>query len=189
MKFSWDNPSLQANHFHMVASPGSSGTMHRHAKTPCPGWEVATFREAAKRERQGDNLTGKQNSSTTIGTWRPETAAFSETSDQDCILSLLRLAIWTHSLTTKTSDLDPTVVDMFCLSCFVYQQKHDMFLFVRIERLLHSVKQPKESDLITQTSTSLLKLWFFLLAAGQGSNRCLCQAEDLSMLLSLWYHT
>ncbi len=57
--------------------------MHRHAKTPCPGWEVATFREAAKRERRGDNLTGKQNSSTTIGTWRLGTAAFSETSDLD----------------------------------------------------------------------------------------------------------
>ncbi len=61
LKFSWDNPSLQANHFHMVASPWSSGAMHRHAKTPCLGWEVSMFREAAKRERRGDNLTGKQN--------------------------------------------------------------------------------------------------------------------------------
>ncbi len=29
--------------------------------------EVATFGEAAKREQQGDNLTGKQNSSMTLG--------------------------------------------------------------------------------------------------------------------------
>ena len=35
--FSWDNPSVQANHFHMVELPGSSGAMHRHAKTPCLG--------------------------------------------------------------------------------------------------------------------------------------------------------
>ncbi len=60
LKFLWDNPSLQANHFHMVASPGSSGAMHRHAKAPCPDWEVAMFHEAAKREWRGDNLTGKQ---------------------------------------------------------------------------------------------------------------------------------
>ncbi len=46
--FLWDNPSHQVNHFHMVASPRSSGAMHRHAKTLCPGWEVATFHEAAK---------------------------------------------------------------------------------------------------------------------------------------------
>ncbi len=71
----------------------------RHAKTPCPGWEVATFRKAAKGERRGDSLTDKQNSLTTIGTWRLGTAAFSETSDQDCILSLLlRPAIWTDQL-------------------------------------------------------------------------------------------
>ncbi len=67
LKFSWKNPSLQANHFHMVASPWPSGAMHRHAKNPCLGWEVGTFREAAKREWWGDNLTGKQNVSTTVG--------------------------------------------------------------------------------------------------------------------------
>ncbi len=56
LKFLWDNPSHQVNHFHTVASPRSSGAMHRHAKN-CLGWEVAMFCEAAKRERQGDNLT------------------------------------------------------------------------------------------------------------------------------------
>ena len=44
--------------------------MSTHAKTLCLGQEVAWFGEAAKREQQGDTLTGKQNSSTTIGTSR-----------------------------------------------------------------------------------------------------------------------
>ncbi len=35
-------------------------------KTPCSGLEVAMFREAAKRERRGDNLTCKQNSSKAV---------------------------------------------------------------------------------------------------------------------------
>ncbi len=41
--------------------------MGRRTKTPCPGREVARFSEAAKRERWGDTLTGKQNSSMTVG--------------------------------------------------------------------------------------------------------------------------
>ncbi len=41
--------------------------MSEHEKTLCPGCEVARFGEATKRERQGDNLTGKQNSSMTVG--------------------------------------------------------------------------------------------------------------------------
>ncbi len=40
--------------------------MSKHAKKLCLGQEVARFSEAAKRERQGDNLTGKQNSSMTV---------------------------------------------------------------------------------------------------------------------------
>ncbi len=81
LKFSWDSPSLQAR-----------------------------FGEATKRERQGDNLTSKQNVSTTIETWRLGTAAISETSDLDwpavdnCILSLLlRPAIQTEKLWTPFS--------------------------------------------------------------------------------------
>ncbi len=49
-----------------IHSPGPL-TMSKHAKTLCPGWEVATFREAEKRERQGDTLTCKQSSLRTVG--------------------------------------------------------------------------------------------------------------------------
>ena len=112
MKWIWQMATCASQALRTLQS-----AMSKHAKTPCPGWEVATFHEAVKREWRGDNLTGKQNSSTTIGTWRLGTAAFSEKSDQDCILSLLlRPVIWTHSLATKTSDLDPTVV-LFTQHC------------------------------------------------------------------------
>ncbi len=43
--------------------PRPSDTMSKHAKKPCPGWEVGVFGEATKRERHGDNLTCKQNKS------------------------------------------------------------------------------------------------------------------------------
>ncbi len=95
--------------------------MSKHAKTPCPGREVATFGEAAKREQQGDTLTGKQNSSTTVGKSRcglprsglpsyasgesdqvckaPESRLLSlapaDDGHPDCLLSLLLMtAIW-----------------------------------------------------------------------------------------------
>ncbi len=41
--------------------------MKLHAKISCLGREAAGFGEATKREWQGDTLTGKQNSSTTVG--------------------------------------------------------------------------------------------------------------------------
>ncbi len=67
LKFSWGNPDPLAHHFPQDSLPWIFGTMSKHIKTPCLGWEVATFREAAQRERQGDTWTGKQNSSTTVG--------------------------------------------------------------------------------------------------------------------------
>ncbi len=67
LKFSQKNPDPLAHHFHNVWFLGSSGAMRKHSKTLCPGWEVATFCEATKRERQGDTLTCQQNSLTTVG--------------------------------------------------------------------------------------------------------------------------
>ncbi len=68
LKFSWNSLDPKADIFQGDSSPRPSGAMSTHAKTLCPGWEVARFSEAAKRESQGDTLTGKQNSSTTLGT-------------------------------------------------------------------------------------------------------------------------
>ncbi len=67
LKFSWNNSDPKADIFQGDSSPRPSGAMSKHAKTLCPGREVARFSEAAKRERWGDNLTGKQNSLTTVG--------------------------------------------------------------------------------------------------------------------------
>ena len=41
--------------------------MSKHAKTLCPGQEVARFGEGTKREQWGDNLICKQNSLMTLG--------------------------------------------------------------------------------------------------------------------------
>ncbi len=60
LKILQKNPDPPAHHFHWDSLPRPSDAMSKHSKTPCPGWEVATFREAPKRERQGDTLTGKQ---------------------------------------------------------------------------------------------------------------------------------
>ncbi len=83
LKFLQKNPDPLAHHFHRDSLPRPSGAMSKHAKTLCLGWEVARFGEATKKEQLGDNLTGKQNSSTTVGTWRLGMAAFSETSNLD----------------------------------------------------------------------------------------------------------
>ncbi len=63
LKFSWGNPDPLAHHFQWESLTRRSSTVSKHAKTPCLGWEVARFGEATKRERRGDTLTGKQNSS------------------------------------------------------------------------------------------------------------------------------
>ncbi len=95
---SWNNLDPKADIFQWDSSPRPSSTMSRHTKTLCPGQEVARFSEAAKREQQGDTLTGKQNSSMTLWTsWcgrsrlpltiRSEDDQNSQ--DLDCLLSLL----------------------------------------------------------------------------------------------------
>ena len=108
------------HHFHQDSFPGSSGTMCKHWKKPCSGWEVAMFCEAAKREQQGDTLTCKQNSSATVGKsqsgltglqsfrvrtalslycwwWQSGLPSLATTNDShpDCLLSLLLGTIWT----------------------------------------------------------------------------------------------
>ncbi len=67
MKFSWRNPDPKADISQWDSFPRPSGTMRKHAKALCQGQEVARFGEGTKRERWGDNLTGKQNSSMTLG--------------------------------------------------------------------------------------------------------------------------
>ncbi len=121
LKFSCDNPSLQANHFHIVASPRSFSTMYRHAKTPCLGWEVARFSEAAKREWWGDNLTGKQNMST-VGTSRfvLVSAIFTPFAGAECWSSVQSsTACQSRSLVSENAAVPslhvPIAVDEFCL--------------------------------------------------------------------------
>ena len=48
-------------------TPHALRRTRKHSKTPCPGWEVAKFCEAAKGEWQGDTLMCRQNSLTTVG--------------------------------------------------------------------------------------------------------------------------
>ncbi len=57
LKFLQKNPDSLAHHFHRDSLPRTSGAMSKHPKTLCPGWEVARFGEAAKREQWGNNLT------------------------------------------------------------------------------------------------------------------------------------
>ncbi len=58
----------QSHHFQKDSLPRPSVAVRKHAKTPCPGWEVARFSGATNRERQSDTWTCTQSSWTTVGT-------------------------------------------------------------------------------------------------------------------------
>ncbi len=52
LKFSWNNPNPLAHHFHQVSPPGSSGTMHYHAKPYHPGQRLlGSVKGWKKRDR------------------------------------------------------------------------------------------------------------------------------------------
>ncbi len=57
---------FSAPHFQGVSLFRLSSLMCKYAKKTCPGWEIAGFSEATKRERQGDTLTCKHNLSMTV---------------------------------------------------------------------------------------------------------------------------
>ncbi len=80
------------------------------------------FREAAKRERRGDNLTGKQNLSTTVGTshFMLVMAIFTPFAGAECRSSVQSsTAGQSRSLVSKNAAVPclhvPIVVDEFCL--------------------------------------------------------------------------
>ncbi len=78
--------------------------MSKHAKTPCPGREVAVFGEAAKREQWGDNLTGKQNSSTRLRKSRSGLPSLATADDSHLVFKAPDVSMWTATLTTPECD-------------------------------------------------------------------------------------
>ena len=83
-----------------IHSPGPLALWVSMQNTLCPGWEVARFGEATKREQQGDNLTGKQNVLMTIGTSRYMfvSAIFTPFAGAECRSLLHFLVPWAISL-------------------------------------------------------------------------------------------